>query len=196
MSMLRLKLLFLLAGILLLTSCASEVSEVKDPLIQQIEAQLAKSCKEGASFSKKAGALGTEGSWEEQQVTWDQSVDASCPLTEELEMLLKESYLTAKVASNYNVTESGDTIIANLQQGLRKSSALQQQKVVYGEEDRIAYVYTLMKQDSWLYSTDIRLSVFFDESGRYENHSLIVKTDIVGISEGFHAGIQGDMQYE
>ncbi|MEL6191142.1 MAG: hypothetical protein AAFR66_03795 [Bacteroidota bacterium] len=194
--MLRLKLLFLLAGVVFMSSCTSEVSEVKDPLTQQIESQLVKSCNEGASFSKRAGALGTEGSWEEQQVKWDQSADGTCPLTEELEMLLKESYLTAKVSSNYDVIESGDTIIANLQQGLRKSSALQQQKVVYGEEDRLAYVYTLMKQDSWLYSTDIRLAVFFDESGRYENHTLTVKTDIVGISEGFHAGIRGEMQYE
>ena len=195
MSILRLKLVFLLAGTVFLTSCASEVSEVKDPLVQQIEAQLLSSCKEGASFTKMAGPLGEEGSWEKQEVEWSQG-DDTCPLTEELEMLLKESYLTAKVASNYDVIQSGDTIIANLQQGLRKSSALQQQKIVYGEEDRLSYVYTLMKQDSWLYSTDIRLSVFFDEAGRYENHSLSVKTDIVGISEGFHAGIQGEMDYQ
>ncbi len=195
MSILRLKLVFLLAGTVFLTSCASEVSEVKDPLVQQIEAQLLSSCKVGASFTKMAGPLGEEGSWEKQEVKWSQG-DDTCPLTEELEMLLKESYLTAKVASNYDVIQSGDTIIANLQQGLRKSSALQQQKIVYGEEDRLSYVYTLMKQDSWLYSTDIRLSVFFDEAGRYENHSLSVKTDIVGISEGFHAGIQGEMDYQ
>lgn len=167
---------------------------MQDPLVQQLSKQLTHSCEASTGFTKMAGALGKEEEWEVHEVDWSDNEMKTCLVNEELQMILKESYLTPKVASNYLVTQSGDTSIADLKEGLRKSSSLQQQKVIYGEEG-VTYISSIMKQDSWLYSTDIQMEVFFDEGGKYLEHHLKVKTDIAGISEGFHAGISGSMKY-
>ena len=197
-----LSLLVLLISLFLAAGCQSQTSE-DNPLQQQIEQQIEQSLQAGVSYQKLVQDLGNASSLGEDslyQVSKDSSRElgqqSEVPLKQDLVYALGPYYSDPYLLEQFEVRQTGDTLLAHLQEDWIGSDGVQFQKLLWQTHDSvIRYLETAKKQRSWLYETDVHLKVYFDKNGLYQSHELELASRVPLLSHSLSARMSGKMNY-
>ncbi|MEM9987770.1 MAG: hypothetical protein AAF804_21990 [Bacteroidota bacterium] len=94
------------------------------------------------------------------------------------------------------LTQQGDTLIAEVKASDRKKAELQLQKIVMSSDSTTLYYQeNRLQKRSWLYRMNIRSHVSFDSLGRYQGHFLRVDTKVPLLGQTLKIEVLGKGTY-
>ncbi|MEL6252667.1 MAG: hypothetical protein AAFR87_11700 [Bacteroidota bacterium] len=177
-----------------LISCNREPERKVADGLKGLYTQLEKSCESGRAYKKEVYDLNVSPQTREDSVYQLSSENASlhCPLIRDMVYAYEEYFDQEGLIDYFNQTESGDTLIARILPEYSSSIQLQEQKVVK-EGDRFRYFESYSHMESWLYNLDVRIQVYFDESGLYSSHRLKILNEVPWLNESFKSLVEAKM---
>lgn len=188
-------------------ACGSASEEEINPLRSQLMSQLTKSCQAASSYEKRiqdqlvSDAISEDSLYSpipQVKVGETQAGEDSLGylLFEDLSYAFRAFYSDAASVDKYDLTQRGDSLIADLKPEYTSQTELQLQRIVSPPNSELVHYFeNQIVKESWLYTMDIDLRIWFDEAGMYQRHRLEVQTAVPLISASFHALIQGQHQY-
>jgi len=184
--------LFLLFPLLL--SCNREPERKVADGLKGLYAQLEESCASGRAYKKEVYDLNVSPQTREDSVYQLSGENASldCALIRDMVYAYEEYFDQEGLKDYFSEGTSGDTLIAEVLPEFSGSIQLQKQKVVK-KGDRFQYFESHSHMESWLYNLDVRIQVYFDESGLYSSHRLKIFNEVPWLNESFNSLVEAKL---
>lgn len=177
-----------------LISCSREPERKVADGLKGLYAQLEESCATARAYQKEVYNLNVSPQSREDSVYQLSSDQASlnCPLIRDLVYAYEEYFDQEGLTDYFTQDESGDTLIAQVLPEYASSIQLQEQKLVRVGE-RFSYFESRSHMESWLYNLDVRIQVYFDESGLYSSHRLKIHNEVPWLNESFKSIVEAKL---
>jgi len=171
-------------------------------LKQQLAKQLQTSC---VSLSQYQKQVASEGKTESLTFKRIETADTLCTLKSpksetnlpvEVESAFTSLFLETAIAPEFTVQKSDHKLTAKRNKDASSLTDLQFQEISFAPDGkRLQRITSHYHHDSYLYETDIKITVSFDEQGRYVSHQTDQLTRISFIDMEFVVKLNGKASY-
>ena len=187
-------ILFIFLLLPALFSCNREPERKVAEGLKGLYAQLEESCASGRAYKKEVYDLNVSPQTREDSVYRLSSDNPSlnCALIRDMVYAYEEYFEQEGLKDYFTQGNSGDTLIAEVIPEFSGSIQLQKQKVVK-QGDLFRYFESHSHMESWLYNLDVRIQVYFDESGLYSSHRLKIFNEVPWLNESFNSLVEAKL---
>ena len=187
-------ILFIFLLLPALFSCNREPERKVAEGLKGLYAQLEESCASGRAYKKEVYDLNVSPQTREDSVYQLSADNASlnCALIRDMVYAYEEYFEQEGLKDYFTQGNSGDTLIAAVLPEFSGGIQLQKQKVLK-QGELFRYFESHSHMESWLYNLDVRIQVYFDESGLYSSHRLKIFNEVPWLNESFNSLVEAKL---